>query len=112
MVLSKRLLSDDPVTLRCAGRIVRGEEASVLCAALQQYGRNVVLDLSQVDGIDAVGVGALIALQAAGVYLRLKDPSKVVRQALEQIGASALFEIWESSNSFPRSSIESEPAAA
>jgi anti-anti-sigma regulatory factor len=45
-----------------------------LCTVVRQESRNVVLDLSKVDAIDAAGVGALIALQAAGVYLRLLNP--------------------------------------
>ncbi len=35
----------DMVILRCADRIVRGEETAILCAGAQQQGRNVILDL-------------------------------------------------------------------
>jgi anti-anti-sigma regulatory factor len=34
-----------------------------------------VLDLTQVDAIDAAGIGALASLQAAGVYLKLMNPT-------------------------------------
>ena len=83
----------DTVSLHCAGRIVRGEETAILCAAVRQYGQNVSLDLSQVDGIDAAGVGALIALQAAGIYLKLVNPPKVVREVLKVTGIESVFEI-------------------
>ncbi|MGC1784676.1 MAG: STAS domain-containing protein [Acidobacteriaceae bacterium] len=53
--------------LRCQGRIVRGQETAILCAAAQQNGRDVILDLSQVNAIDAGGLGALVSLRAAGI---------------------------------------------
>jgi anti-anti-sigma regulatory factor len=62
---------DEMTVLRCLGRIVRGYENVLLCSAAQQEGQNVVLDLTQVDAIDAAGIGALVSLQAAGVYLKL-----------------------------------------
>lgn len=82
----------EEVILACKGRIERGCERAILCAALQQFGRNIAVDLSDVDGIDAAGVGAMIALQAAGVYLKLRNPSERVRQMLGRAGD--IFEIW------------------
>ena len=49
--------SDDGVVLQCQGRIVRGDETAVLCAAVRHEGRNVTLDLTGVDAIDAAGIG-------------------------------------------------------
>jgi anti-anti-sigma regulatory factor len=83
----------DAVVLNCAGRIVRGEESAILCAAARRYGRNIALDLSLVDAIDAAGVGALIALQAAGIYVRLRNPSKPVREVLRVTQVESVFEI-------------------
>ena len=40
---------DDDVILRCLGKIVRGEETAILCAAVRHRGRNVILDLGGVD---------------------------------------------------------------
>jgi len=85
--------SGDAVVLNCAGRIVRGEESAILCAAAQRYGRDIALDLSQVDAIDAAGVGALIALQAGGIYLRLRNPTKSVREVLRVTQLDSVFEI-------------------
>jgi anti-anti-sigma factor len=84
------------VVLRCWGRIVCGHETAVLCSAMQQGSRNVVLDLTEVDAIDAAGVGALLSLQAAGVYLKLLNPSRQVREILKVSRLNSIFEICES----------------
>ena len=41
----------ESVVLRCRGRIVRGEESALLCAAIRHHGQEVVLDLSEVSAI-------------------------------------------------------------
>jgi len=84
------------VILHCGGRIVAGDETAILCAAVRRGGRSIVLDLSEVTGIDAAGIGALVALQAAGIYLVLLDPTEPVRHVLQMTGMESLFEIGES----------------
>ena len=84
------------VVVRCSGRIVCGQETSLLCSAMQQESRNVVLDLTEVDAIDAAGVGALLSLQAAGIYLKLLNPSRQVRDILKVSRLNSVFEICES----------------
>jgi anti-anti-sigma factor len=84
------------VTLRCAGRLVRGEESGILCAALRYRQSDITVDLAGVDAIDAAGLGALISLQAAGVYLRLLNPTKVVSETLRVAHLESVFEIEES----------------
>ena len=84
----------DMVILRCADRIVRGEETAILCAGAQQQGRSVILDLSGVDAIDAAGIGLLVSLQAAGIYLKLMNPTKQVRENCES-------PTWSPSSRFP-----------
>jgi anti-anti-sigma regulatory factor len=81
------------VTLHCAGRLVRGEEAAILCAALRHRERDITVDLARVDAIDAAGLGALVSLQAAGVYLRLSNPIGVVRETLRVAHLDSVFEI-------------------
>lgn len=81
------------VILHCAGRIVRGDETGILCAALRQRGRNIMVDLSEVKAIDAAGVGALISLRAAGIYLQLLNPTKAVREVLRITKLDTVFEI-------------------
>ncbi len=86
----------DVVILQCRGRIVRGEETAILCPAVRHAGRSVILDLKRVDAIDAAGIGALLSLQAAGVYLRLRDPSPPVREVLRLTRLESVFEICAS----------------
>jgi anti-anti-sigma factor len=86
----------DGVILRCVGRIVRGDENAILCSAAGQFGRSVVLDLAGVDVIDASGIGLLISLQAAGIYLKLMNPSKPVRETLKITHVDSILEICES----------------
>ena len=83
----------DLVTLRCRGRIVRGEETGLLCAAMRLKEQNVILDLTEVDAIDAAGLGALVSLQAAGVYLKLVNPCGQVREMLQITHLDSIFEI-------------------
>src|ERR1700730_4601297 len=87
--------SDDGVVLQCQGRIVRGDETAVLCAAVRQEGRNVTLDLTEVDAIDAAGIGCLVSLQASGIYLTLLNPTEQVREVLKVTQLESIFEIRE-----------------
>jgi anti-anti-sigma factor len=82
--------------LHCVGRIVRGYETALLCAALRQEARKMVLDLTQVEAIDAAGIGALVSLQAAGIYLKLLNPAEQVGELLRITRLDSLFEIRES----------------
>jgi len=86
----------DVVILQCQGRIVRGEETAILCAAVQQHGRDISLDLSGVSAIDAAGIGFLVSLQAAGIYLKLMNPTEQVRGVLRLTNLESVFEIYES----------------
>ena len=83
----------DTAIFRCEGSLVLGEEGALLCPALRQRERTILLDLSLVDRIDAAGEGALIALQAAGIYLKIADPSKAVADVLKLTHVDSLFEI-------------------
>ncbi len=77
--------------LRCKGRIVRGEESRLLCAAIGSG--EAILDLSAVDAIDAAGVGMLVSLQAAGVYLTLLNPNESVNGVLQLTGLDSVFDV-------------------
>ena len=87
---------DETVILRCTGRIVRGYETAILCAAVSHRGRKLVLDLSKVDAIDAAGIGALISVQAAGIYLQLLNPTKSVCEVLRVTNLDSIFELYTS----------------
>src|SRR5437667_3924509 len=85
----------DTLVLHCHGRLVRGEESALLCTAVHHHGNYVVLDLAGVSAIDAAGIGALVSLQAAGIYLRLMNPTEPVRSVLRLTGMEAVFEVCE-----------------
>ena len=93
---------DEITIVHCQGRIVRGYDHVLLCHAAHQVGRNMVLDLAQVDAIDAAGIGALVSLQAAGVYLKLVNPTRPVREILKLTELDTIFEICESHSTFPK----------
>src|SRR6266436_8529461 len=88
--------SDDGVVLQCQGRIVRGDETAILCAAVGQHRRDVILDLTRVDAIDAAGIGSLVSLQASGIYLKLLNPTEQVREVLRVTRLESIFEIRDS----------------
>ena len=88
--------SDNGVVLQCQGRIVRGDETAILCAAVRQEGRKVTLDLTGVDAIDAAGIGSLVSLQASGIYLTLLNPAEQVREVLRVTQLDSVFEIRDS----------------
>ena len=82
--------------LRCVGRIVRGSETSLLCAVLQQNRSHVILDLSEVESMDAAGIGVLVSLQAAGIYLQLLNPTQRVRDLLRITNVDSIVEVTQS----------------
>ena len=88
----------DAAILRCAGRIVHGQETAILCAAVRQGERDLVLDLSEVVAIDAAGIGLLVSLQAAGIYLKLANPTKQVREVLRVTRLESVFEICDTTS--------------
>ena len=83
------------VILHCRGRVVHGSETQILCAAVQHFGREIVLDLRRVETVDAAGIGMLVSLQAAGIYLKLANPAKPVREVLRTAGLDSMFEVRE-----------------
>lgn len=85
----------ESVTLRCHGRIVRGEETKLLCAVLRRKVHEITLDLRDVTEIDAAGIGALVSLQASGIYLTLANPTASVREVLRLTKLDSVFEIVE-----------------
>jgi anti-anti-sigma factor len=85
----------DTVVLRCHGRIVHGDESALLCAALHNQGNDIVLDLEGVSAIDAAGIGALLSLQASGIYLKLMKPTEAVWSVLRLTRMESVFEICD-----------------
>lgn len=88
----------DVVVIRCAGRIVTGEEVRSLQLEIEKFileTRNFVLQLAEVAYIDSGGLGAIVrllaTLRAARGDLKLCQLSPVVQQTLESTNLKGLF---------------------
>jgi anti-anti-sigma factor len=91
--------TEDVVVVRCGGRIVRGQGVRTLRTAVisERDTRIVLLDLSEVEMIDAGGLAALISLHhwtnRRGIQLKLCNPSRFVREVLERTRLDQVFDI-------------------
>ena len=89
----------DVAVVRCSGRIVRGDEVRVLRSAVvsEKDSRIVVLDLSEVESLDAGGLTTLLSLhqwaRSRGVQLKLVNPSHFVREILVRTRLDHVFDI-------------------
>lgn len=89
----------DVAVLQCAGRMVRSQALSLLKDAVTGLSRLrvVVLDLSEVEMLDAGGLGMLVSLHnwacVNGIQLKLVNPPKPVRQMLERTRLTSVFHI-------------------
>jgi anti-anti-sigma factor len=89
----------DVAVVRCVGRIVRGAEVRTLRNAVfsEKEIRIVVIDLSDVETLDAGGLTALLSLQQwavnRNVQLKLVNPSHFVNQMLTRTGLDHVFDI-------------------
>jgi anti-anti-sigma factor len=89
----------DLAVVRLSGRLVRGPEVSTLKhAVVSENGtRIVVLDLSEVEMMDAGGLNALVGLhhwtRSHGIQLKLVNPSPFVKELLVTTGLDHVFDI-------------------
>ena len=89
----------DLVIVRCTGRIVRGENIRTLKTEVISANdtRLIVLDLSEVESIDAAGLSALVSLhhrsRSRGIQLRLVNPSRFVLDVFNRTKLSSVFDI-------------------
>jgi anti-anti-sigma factor len=85
--------------VRCSGRLVRGAEVTTLRDAVisEKNTRVIVLDLSEVQMLDAGGLNALVSLhlwsRSRAVQLKLVNPNPFVKQVLTSVGMDRVFEI-------------------
>jgi anti-anti-sigma factor len=88
----------DTTVLRCQGRIVIGDAYTILRNAVlsQTHTRMLVLDLAQVDRIDAGGLGVLLGLRewarSNAIRLRLMNVMSPVELVLELTKLDRVFE--------------------
>jgi anti-anti-sigma factor len=89
----------DVAVLQCSGRIVRGEAIHFLREAVTslEQPRMVVLDLTDVEMLDAGGLGMLVFLHRwtrdHGIQLKLVNPSAFVHEMLDRTRLSCVFNI-------------------
>jgi len=89
----------DVAVVRCAGRIVRGAEVGTLKDAVFSENdiRIVVIDLSDVEMLDAGGLTALLSLhhwaRNRNVQLKLVNPSHFVNEVLTRTRLDHVFDI-------------------
>jgi len=89
----------DTAILHCFGRIIAGAEAETLKDAVAGAAdkRLVMLDLTEVDAIDARGLGLLVFLQtlgyALGFDLQLTNPTPRMRELLDLTRLDSVLEI-------------------
>jgi len=100
--LSTRIV-DGIAVLDCAGRIVFGDESSLLREAARKLiteNKRVVLNLSGVSYIDSGGLGTLVSLYTtahkAGGSIKLANLTERVGDLLQITKLLTVFEVYES----------------
>jgi len=89
----------DASVLHCRGAILAGEAYSILLTTAMSEGRArlLILDLAEVDRIDAGGLGILLGLrewaQGNAIRFKLMNLMHSVEQILELTGLNRVFEI-------------------
>jgi anti-anti-sigma factor len=82
---------------RCQGRIVSGDDNTALRNAVPPQVSILVLDLAEVAGIDAGGLGTLLVLRAwtrsNGIQLKIVNVPRTIQQVLEVTNLDRVFEI-------------------
>ena len=91
--------TSDVAVLECRGRMVRGEALHFLRDAVTSLSRLrvVVLDLSEVEMLDAGGLGMLVFLhrwtRTAGIQLKLVNPSSLAMEMLIRTGLTSVLHV-------------------
>jgi anti-anti-sigma factor len=98
MLTVKSERAGDVVVIKCAGRIVRGHEAALRNAVLEEkLARVVVVDLSDVESVDAGGLNLLVYLhrwtESNRAHLKLVNPRPFVREMLTRTHLNCVFDI-------------------
>jgi anti-anti-sigma factor len=88
----------DVAIIKCKGRIVRGEETKLNSAVLaQKASRVIVLDLSDVESLDAGGLNLFVSLyrwtESNGIHLTLVNPRPFVYEMLTRTHLDCVFDI-------------------
>lgn len=94
---------DGVLVVNCSGRIVFGEESSLLRETVKENissNNRVVLNLGEVNYIDSGGLGTLVALrttaQNAGGTIKLVNLTKRVNDLLQVTKLLTVFDVYNS----------------
>jgi anti-sigma B factor antagonist len=94
---------DGILVIDCIGRIVFGEESSLLRETVKQAvteNNRIVLNLGEVNYIDSGGLGTLVALritaQNAGGTIKLTNLTKRVGDVLQVTKLLTVFDVYNS----------------
>jgi len=101
--LTKRTV-DGIVAIECSGRIVLGEESSLLRddvkRTIQDGAKRIVLNLGEVNYIDSTGLGTLVALHTtalnAGATIKLANLTKRIGDLLQVTKLLTVFDVHPS----------------
>jgi anti-sigma B factor antagonist len=101
--IAKRTV-DGIVALECSGRIVFGEESSLLRETVKKVlaegVKRIVLNLSEISYIDSGGLGTLVALytsaQSSGAMIKLAGLTKRVVDLLQVTKLLTVFDVHNS----------------
>ncbi len=94
---------DGIVTVNCSGRIVFGEESSLLrdtVKKLLQDNKKIILNLGEINYIDSGGLGTLVALhtsaQNSGGMIKLVNLTQRVGDILQVTKLLTVFNVYNS----------------
>lgn len=98
MLTVKKERAGDVAIIMAAGRIVRGQESILNSAVLaEKVSRVIVLDLSDVDTVDAGGLNLLVSLhrwtESNKIHFKLLNPRPFVYQMLTRTHLDCVFDI-------------------
>ena len=100
--LSKRTV-DGILVIQCSGRIVFGEESSLLRDEVKQAiqdNKRIVLNLAEVNYIDSGGLGTLVSLYTtahnSGGAIKLANLTQRVGDLLQVTKLVIIFEVYDS----------------
>ena len=98
MLSVKTERAGDVVVVKCAGRIVRGQEHTLREAVIaEKRARIVVLDLTEVESLDAGGLNLLVSLhrwsEGNRTHLKLVNPQPFVFEMLTRTHLDCVFDI-------------------
>jgi anti-sigma B factor antagonist len=100
----RRRTVDGILAIECNGRIVFGEESSMLRDEVKQAiadgQKRIVLNLAEINYIDSGGLGTLVALHTtarnAGASIKLANLTKRVGDLMQLTKLLTVFEVYQS----------------